>query len=64
MELVHLRNQAFYLNNVPNCRSKSKNLTDNIHHVTCKDCITSDEGIIMRRDRQLPPFEPKPPTTT
>lgn len=57
MEIVHLRNQAFYLNYVPNCRSKSKNLTNNIMQVTCKDCLTSDEGIMMRRDKMLPPFD-------
>lgn len=57
MKIVHLRNQAFYLDNIPNCHSKSKDLTDNIFHVTCKDCLTSDEGIMLRRDRMLPPFE-------
>jgi len=51
MEIVHLRNQAFYELVVPNCNTKDKTLTNNIAKVTCEDCRNSTEGHILEARR-------------
>lgn len=51
MEIVHLRNQAFYHLVIPNCNTKDKTLTNNISKVTCEACFKSKEGQILEAER-------------
>jgi hypothetical protein len=56
MEIVHLRNLAFYDLVIPNCNTKDKTLTTNITKVTCKDCRYSQEGKLLEAERMRSTF--------